>query len=126
MWWLLPTVMMVCSVGMFFTLLTDSPIGIAIQFIWWMVDKGVTGLSGDTSITTLMIRHNTLRGYDIIQNNFEMICINRLLVAVISIAIVILSVWILSLKRKGKINVSNVYRRCFGNMQKKFPLMHKR
>lgn len=101
-------------------------IGIAIQFIWWMVDKGVTGLSGDTSITTLMIRHNTLRGYDIIQNNFEMICINRLLVAVISIAIVILSVWILSLKRKGKINVSNVYRRCFGNMQKKFPLMHKR
>lgn len=125
-WWLLPTVMLVCSVGMFFTLLTDSPIGIAIQFIWWMVDKGVTGLSGDTSITTLMIRHNTLRGYDIIQNNFEMICINRLLVAVISIAIVILSVWILSLKRKGKINVSNVYGRCFGNMQKKFPLMHKR
>lgn len=125
-WWLLPTVMLVCSVGMFFTLLTDSPIGIAIQFIWWMVDKGVTGLSGDTSITTLMIRHNTLRGYDVIQNNFEMISINRLLVAVISIAIVILSVWILSLKRKGKINVSNVYGRCFEDMQKKFPLMHKR
>ena len=58
-WWLLPEVMVVCAIGMFFTLLTDSPIAIVFQFLWWMVDKGVTGLSGDTKLTTLMIRHNT-------------------------------------------------------------------
>ena len=65
LWWLLPEVMAVSAIGIFFTLLTDSPIAIAIQFLWWMVDKGVTGLSGDTGATTLMIRHNTLRGYEV-------------------------------------------------------------
>lgn len=40
LWWLLPEVMAVSAIGIFFTLLTDSPIAIAIQFLWWMVDKG--------------------------------------------------------------------------------------
>lgn len=124
LWWLLPTVMMVCAVGTFFTLLTDSPIAIVFQFLWWMVDKGVTGLSGDTSITTLMIRHNTLRGYDIVQNTFEVICINRLLITGASMMFVILSVWILSQKRKGKINAANMYRKCMGNIQNKFSPKH--
>lgn len=119
-WWLLPEVMVVCANGMFLTLLTDTPIAIAIQFLWWMIDKGTTGLSGDTRLTTLMIRHNTLRGYDIIQEDFQIICMNRLLMAGISILFVILSIWFLSLKRKGKINAGNIYHRSFTYMQDKF------
>ena len=80
-WWLLPEVMVVCAIGMFFTLLTDSPIAIVLQFLWWMVDKGATGLSGDTKLTTLMIRHNTLRGYETIQEDLQIIWMNRLLMA---------------------------------------------
>lgn len=99
LWWLLPEVMVVCAIGIFFTLLTDSPIAIVIQFLWWMVDKGTTGLSGDTKFTTLMIRHNTLRGYEIIQEDLQIICMNRLLMAGIGILFVILSIWILTLKR---------------------------
>ena len=83
-----------------FTLLTDSPIAIVLQFLWWMVDKGITGLSGDTKLTTLMIRHNTLRGYETIQEGLQIICMNRLLMAGIGILFVILSIWILTLKRK--------------------------
>lgn len=119
LWWLLPEVMAVCAIGIFFTLLTDSPIAIVFQFLWWMVDKGVTGLSGDTKLTTLMIRHNTLRGYEIIKGQFQMICMNRLLMVGIGILFVILSVWVLSLKRKGKINAANFYHRFWGHMQNK-------
>ncbi|HIT88806.1 MAG TPA: hypothetical protein IAC41_00080, partial [Candidatus Merdenecus merdavium] len=43
LWWLLPTVMIVTAIGMFFTLLTDSSIAVILQFLWWFIDKGVTG-----------------------------------------------------------------------------------
>ena len=110
---------MVCAIGMFFTLLTDSPIAIVFQFLWWMVDKGVTGLYGDTKLTTLMIRHNTLRGYEIIQKDLQIICMNRLLMAGIGILFVVLSIWVLTSKRKGKINATNVYNRGLGYIQGK-------
>ena len=119
-WWLLPEVMVVCGVGMFFTLLTDTPIAIIFQFLWWMVDKGVTGLSGDTKLMTLMIRHNTLRGYEIIQEDMKIICMNRLLMAGIGILLAILSIWVLNSKRKGKINAANIYNRGFKYIQGKF------
>lgn len=118
--WLLPEVMVVCAIGMFFTLLTDSPVAIAFQFVWWMVDKGSTGLSGDTKLMTLMIRHNTLRGYKIIQENLQTICTNRLFMAGTGILFVILSICFLAFKRKGKINAANIYSRCFQYMQGKF------
>ena len=120
LWWLLPEVMVVCATGMFFTLLTDSPIAIVFQFLWWMVDKGTTGLSGDTRLTTLMIRHNTLRGYEIIQKDLQIICMNRLFMTGIGILFVILSIWILNLKRKGKINAANIYNRGLGYLKGKF------
>lgn len=119
LWWLMPEVMVVCAIGMFFTLLTDSPIAIVLQFLWWMVDKGATGLSGDTKLTTLMIRHNTLRGYETIREDLQIICMNRLLMAGIGILFVILSIWVLTSKRKGKINAANVYNRGLGYIQGK-------
>lgn len=125
LWWLLPEVMVICGIGMFVTLLTDSPIAIVFQFLWWMVDKGVTGLSGDTKLTILMIRHNTLRGYEIIQKDLQIICMNRLLMAGIGILFVILSIWILNYKRKGKINAANIYNRGFKHIQGKFYFISK-
>ena len=119
-WWLLLELMVICAIGIFFTLLTDSPIAIAFQFLWWMVDKGATGLSRDTKLTTLMIRHNTLRGYEIIQEDIKVICMNRLLMAGISILFVILSIWILTSKWKGKINAANIYNRSLKYIQNKF------
>lgn len=120
LWWLLPEVMVVCGIGMFVTLLTDSPIAIILGFLWRVLDKGATGLSGDTKITTLMIRHNTLRGYEIIQEDLKIICMNRLLMAGIGILFVILSIWIFNFKRKGKINAANIYNRGFKHIQDKF------
>ncbi len=125
LWWLLPTVMVVTALGTFFTLLTDSPIAILIQFLWWMIDRGITGLSGDTCLFTLMVRHNTLRGYEIIQKNFELICLNRLCMTGISVLFIVFSIWIFSRRRKGKINAANVYAKWFEFVKGKFPVVHK-
>ena len=124
LWWLLPTIMIVSAMGIFFTLLTDSPIAILLQFLWWTIDKGATVLSGDTKIATLMIRHNTLRGYKLIKDSFYAICFNRLLMAGISILLIILSVWILQQKRRGKINAANIYDKALGNIKGKLGLIH--
>lgn len=124
LWWLLPTVIIVSVTGTFFTLLTDSPIAVLLQFLWWIIDKGVTGLSGDTKITTLMIRHNTLRGYELIQDNFYCICMNRLLMGGIGILLVIMSVWILQQKRRGRINAANIYGKVLGHIKNKFLFIH--
>lgn len=124
LWWLLPTIMIVSAMGTFFTLLSDSPIAVLLQFLWWVIDKGATGLSGDTQITTLMIRHNTLRGYELVQDTLHVICVNRLLMAGISILFIVLSAWILQQKRKGKINVANLYERFLGTIKNKFSFIH--
>jgi hypothetical protein len=125
LWWLLPTVMIVTTLGMFLTMLTDTPIAILVQFMWWLIDRGITELSGDTSLFTLMVRHNTLRGSEIIQQNFKIICINRLSMTGLSIMLVIFSMWILSLKRKGKINAANIYTKWFEFIKSKLPALHK-
>ena len=124
LWWLLPTIMIVSAIGTFFTLLSDSPIAILLQFFWWIIDRGVTGLSGDIKIGTLMIRHNTLRGYGQIQDCFYAICRNRLLMAGISILLIILSAWVLQQKRKGRINVANIYEKFLGHIKNKFSFIH--
>lgn len=120
LWWLLPTIMIVSAIGIFLTLLTDSPLAVLLQFFWWIIDRGTTGLSGDTKMSTLMIRHNTLRGYELIKDSLRVICINRLLMAGISILLVIMSAWILEQKRKGRINAANIYGKALENIKSKF------
>ena len=76
--------MVLCMIRYFLLWLADSLI-CNDSIPCGMVDKGITGLSGDTKFTTLMIRHNTLRGYEIIQEDLQIICMNRLLMAGIGI-----------------------------------------
>ena len=60
-----------------------------------------------------MIRHNSLRGYEIIQEDLKIICMNRLIMAVIGILFVILAIWIFNLKRKGKISAADIYNKFY-------------
>lgn len=102
-WWLLPTAMIVISLGMFLTILTSVPIAVLIQFMWWFLDTSVTALSGDTSIFTLMIRHNLLRGSELISQDFILICLNRGLLVMLSLLLTGLSAAIYNRKRDGKL-----------------------
>ena len=126
LWWLLPTIMVVSAAGTFLTLLTDTPVAILMQFAWWMIDRGVTGLSGDTKWFTLMIRHNTLRGYDVIQDSLKIIWLNRTMMILASIVLLVCSTWILGQKRKGKMNAAVIYRKWISAFKGKLEAIHKK
>lgn len=103
LWWLLPTAMVVTALGMFLTILTDMPLAVILQIVWWFVDSAVTELSGDIRPFTLMIRHNTLNGSELIRKNFSMIWMNRGILIAASLILVILSCAIYDRKRRGKL-----------------------
>lgn len=117
-WWLLPTAMIVIAIGMFFTILTSTPVAILIQFVWWFLDSAATGLSGDTKWYTLMIRHNQLKGSEIIRQNLEVICVNRGLLVLFSVLLLWLSVVVYKKRRGGNLEYGDAaqkYWRFFKN-----------
>ena len=119
-WWLLPTAMIVTSLGMFLTILTSMPIAILVQFVWWFMDTSMTALSGDTKIFTLMIRHNSLRGSELIHQDLNLICLNRGLFVIVSLILVGLSVAIYHKERGGKLNYDFYLQKHFGFFKKRF------
>ena len=119
LWWLLPTVMTVTGLGTFLTVLTSAPIAIFVQFVWWFMDSAVTGLSGDTRFFTLMIRHNTLNGSELIQQNFYIILLNRGLLLLISFALISLSIAVYNRKRGGKLDYDYFFQKYSGLFKKR-------
>ena len=119
LWWLLPTVMVVTGLGTFLTVLTSAPIAILVQFVWWFIDSAVTGLSGDTRLFTLMIRHNTLNGAELIQQNFNIILLNRGLLLLISFVLISLSIAVYNRKRGGKLDYDYFIQKYSGFFKKR-------
>ena len=114
LWWLLPTVMVVTGLGTFLSILTSTPIAILVQFVWWFIDSAITGLSGDTRLYTLMIRHNTLNGAELIQQDFNIICLNRGIMISVSFILICLSIVIYNKKRGGKLDYGYFMEKHFG------------
>lgn len=114
LWWLLPTVMVITGLGTFLSILTSTPIAILVQFIWWFIDSAITGLYGDTRLYTLMIRHNTLNGAELVQQNFNVIYLNRGLMIILSFILFYLSIVIYNKKRGGKLDYDYFMQKHFG------------
>ncbi len=102
--WILPTVLFSCSLGLVFTELTDTPMGLIAVLALWFVDlnRGMREMDGGYGGFVLMPRHNTLMGADVFQGNFGDLLANRLLYTAIALALVGLSALILEQKRKGR------------------------
>lgn len=112
LWWLLPTAMIVLALGTLLTILTSSPLAVLVQFIWWFIDSSATALSGDTSLHTLMIRHNTLNGAEIIGQDWEILWLNRCLMVFLSILMIYLTIVIYNKKRGGKLHCDRLMQKC--------------
>lgn len=122
--WILPTIMIVMALSTLLTVLTDSPIVILIQLIWWFVDRGVTDLTGDTSFFTLMIRHNTLFELEAVKAQNEMILTNRLILIVLSFIFISITVFILNKKRSGKFELWGQYEKILAFIKRKFKISY--
>ena len=101
--WLLPSAMIAIAVGMFFTELTDTPIAIAIQGLWWFIDinTGVNKLRGDHNLFELTPRHNSLGSTQIFLDEFNTLTANRLIIAGIALLFVTAAIFVYEQKRRG-------------------------
>ncbi len=103
--WIMPTVMAVTAVGMFFTELTDTALGVLVQGVWWFV-SALTGtdaaIRGGMYGWNLIPRHNTELNRAGFEEGFAQLAANRILYVVLALAFVALTTFIYSQKRKGR------------------------
>ncbi len=121
--WIMPSAMTAVAVGMFLTELTNTPVAIAVQGIWWFIDMnmGMESVSASYSLLRLAPRHNAgtdayFRTQDFI-DNFSNLLANRLLFAGLSVILVIGTAIVFEAKRKGKFNGNEKIKRAFANIR---------
>jgi ABC-type transport system involved in multi-copper enzyme maturation permease subunit len=104
--WLLPTIMISLSVGVFLTELMDSAIAIVVQGFWWFISLflGVTKMMGGYG-WNLMPRHNTLGNYETFQENFDILVANRITYAFAAILLALATIFVYEMRRKGKLRI---------------------
>ena len=110
--WLMPTLMVVLSLGIFSTVATNSPLGILVMMIWWFLDvmKGARSIDGGYG-HSLVLRHNIVGNTQLYLNNKNMIFINRGIYVLLAIVILFISMKIYDLKREGKVFVHGIYKK---------------
>ena len=106
--WLTPTIMTAAAVGMFFTELTDTALGVLVQGVWWFYTAfgGVNTLHGGMYGWNLIPRHNTELNWSGYQSAFAQLAANRILYVLLSLVLVALTILIYDQKRKGRYRLS--------------------
>lgn len=127
-WWIMPTLMMVTSMGMFLTILTDTPLVILAGLFTWFFNLSHIKLSGDYPLMGLFIRHNIGRGGALagalIEENLIKIMANRLLITGISLFIVVATSYIYEKKRSGKLDIGTKVGKSFRFSKSKYKTSH--
>lgn len=102
--WLLPTIMIVTSVGMALTELTDTALAVLVQGAWWFISifAGMGSLSSGMYGWNLAPRHNSALKWNVYHENFTQLAANRILYAVLAVILVVFTTFIYSQKRKGR------------------------
>lgn len=101
--WLLPTIVVSLSMGFFLTELTDSAVAVLVQGAWWFVSIFLnTGNLVGAVGWNLIPRFNRVGGYDIYEQMREQLMRNRFFYTGMALALLLLTVWIYSKKRKGE------------------------
>lgn len=101
--WILPTLLFVTALSLFLAVLTRSYISVLTMGVLWLFFKPSVGkiAGGNYELFDIAIRHNTLKGFGRMMQGFDMLVINRACITGIAILLVLLSVWIYQVKRKG-------------------------
>ena len=123
--WILPTLMTTAAAAMVCTAVTDTPIAIAVQFLWSFISLTVGGFAAYNSGTgnlvhygmNLIIRHNTVGSLEFYKDNFAQLVINRTFYTVLSVALVVLTIFIYEKKRRGEADVRGSLRKIFRNRE---------
>ncbi|MDE5564660.1 MAG: ABC transporter permease, partial [Oscillospiraceae bacterium] len=104
--WLVPNIMTASAVGMLITEIASGLVAIFVQGTWWFASTmaATSYLTGSIGKFTLVMRHNSLSGYDSFNTQWSNITFNRIFFTVLSILAIVLTAFIYELKRKGVFN----------------------
>lgn len=115
--WIMPSAMIAIALGMCFTELTNSPIAVIVQGLWWILDVnlGYKTVAASYSLFRLAPRHNAgemsyFRTKDFL-NNFNHLLANRLLFVGLSMVLVAVTIIIYEMKRKGRLDGNHKWKR---------------
>lgn len=116
--WLMPSVMAVLAVGTVLTELTDTAVAILVQAIWWFVTvfMGMSSMMGGDYGWRLIPRHNTEWEYEAFREGFRQLLMNRMFYVGFALVLLAVSIWLYSLKRKGRLDL---YGKIFANRKRK-------
>ncbi len=116
--WVLPSVMVSSAVGMLLTELTNTPIAIAVQGLWWFIDMnlGVQSMEGGYPLFRLSPRHNSLQLTQVFIDDFNNLVANRLLFTGFALLMVFVTILIYEQKRRGKLNGYSKIKRTISDM----------
>ena len=115
--WLLPTILTTTAVAFLFTTLTDTPIAILLQLVWSLYGffAGANNIEGGRYGIEIAIRHNSLGNLQLFQESINTLIVNRISYAALSIVLIIASVCLYNLKRRGQLNVFNGFKKTIRN-----------
>lgn len=118
--WLLPTLMVSAAAGTFMTELTDTPIAIAVQGIWWFIGlfSGMKHMDGGYG-TDLVLRHNMIGNTQVYLRNYPILLVNRISYTIAALMLILFTAWIYELKRRGGLNGNFGFKKIFSHLQGK-------
>lgn len=101
--WILPTLLFVSALCLFLFVLTERFFSVLVMGVFWLLFKPSVGkiTGGNYGLFDFVIRHNTLKGYGRMMQEFDMLVANRLFITGLAVLFVLFSVWIYQIKRKG-------------------------
>lgn len=99
--WLLPTLLFTVSLSYLVTELAQNAFGILVQTAIWLYSISSAPLIGGYG-WFLILRHNSVEGYEIYKASFNEIARNRIFYGVLSIILFAIASFIYDQKRKGK------------------------
>lgn len=105
--WLLPTILITVSASFFLTELTNGPIAILVQGLWWFISMMMGGniLVGSVGFN-IMPRFNTVGEYEVYKEIFPMLVWNRLFYSGMAILLIIATIVVYHYKRKGALMIN--------------------
>lgn len=97
--------MITASVGFFLTELTDGPIAILVQGLWWYISMfmGAESLVGTVGYN-IMPRFNTIGEHEVYKAILPQLVKNRLFYSGMGILLIIATIVVYHYKRKGALN----------------------
>lgn len=101
--WILPTLLFTAALSLLLNVLAGSSVSVLAMGIFWIFFKPSVGkiAGGNYELSDIAIRHNTLKGFGRMMQHFDLLVMNRVLITGFSFLVVLLSVWIYEVKRKG-------------------------